>query len=174
MFDRTSYLHNQCVSKQSLRLREFQKLAQMGKVIEPGLPPLHPRSPSTRLQAPVFPAVPHGFSSKMHLFIFSFTCLSSAFDGSAGEESACNVGDVGLIPGLGRSPGEGKGYPLQYSGLGNSMDCIVHGISKSQTRLSDFHFSLFFILGFPGDSDGKESACNAGNPGSIPGTGKIP
>ena len=41
---------------------------------------------------------------------------------SAGREPACNVGDLGLIPGLGRSPGEGKGYPLQYSGLGNSMD----------------------------------------------------
>ena len=50
---------------------------------------------------------------------------------SAGKESACNVGDQGLIPGLGRSPGEGKGYPLQYSGLVNSMDCIVHGIIKS-------------------------------------------
>ena len=47
--------------------------------------------------------------------------------GSAGKESACNVGDLGSIPGLGRSPGEGKGYPLQYSGLENSMDCIVHG-----------------------------------------------
>ena len=46
--------------------------------------------------------------------------------GSAGEESACNVEDLGLIPGLGRSPGEGKGYPLQYSGLENSVDCIVH------------------------------------------------
>ena len=60
--------------------------------------------------------------------------------GSDGKESACNVGDLGLIPGLGRSPGEGKGYPLQYSGLENSMDCIVHGVAKSQTRLSDFHF----------------------------------
>ena len=58
--------------------------------------------------------------------------------GSAGKESACNVGDLGLIPGLGRSPGEGKGYPLQYSGLENSMDCIVHGVAKSQTQLSDF------------------------------------
>ena len=57
--------------------------------------------------------------------------------GSAGKESACNVGDLGLIPGLGRSPGEGKGYSLQYSGLENSMDCIVHGVTKSQTRLSD-------------------------------------
>ena len=47
--------------------------------------------------------------------------------GSTGKESACNVGDLGLIPRLGRSPGEGKGYPLQYSGLENSMDSIVHG-----------------------------------------------
>ena len=60
--------------------------------------------------------------------------------GSAGKESTCNVGGLGLIPGLGRSPGEGNGYPLQYSGLENSMDCIVHGFPKSQTRLSDFHF----------------------------------
>ena len=59
---------------------------------------------------------------------------------SAGKESACNVGDLSSIPGLGRSPGEGKGYPLQCSGLENSMDCIVHGITKSRTRLSDFHF----------------------------------
>ena len=49
------------------------------------------------------------------------------------------MGDLGLIPGLGRSPQEGKGYPLQYSGLENSMDCIVHGVTKNQTRLSDFH-----------------------------------
>ena len=62
------------------------------------------------------------------------------FGGSAGKESACNVGDLGLIPGLGRSPGEGNGYPLQYSGLENSMDCIVHGVTKSRTRLSDFYF----------------------------------
>ena len=46
--------------------------------------------------------------------------------GSAGKESACNAGDLGLIPGLGRFPREGKGYPLQYSGLENSIDCIVH------------------------------------------------
>ena len=46
-----------------------------------------------------------------------------------------------MIPGSGRSPGEGKGYPLQYSGLENSMDHIVHGVSKSQMQLSDFHFS---------------------------------
>ena len=61
--------------------------------------------------------------------------------GSAGKESPCNVGDLGLIPGLGgRSPGEGKAYPLQYSGLENSMDSIAHGVAKSQTPLSDFDF----------------------------------
>ena len=54
-------------------------------------------------------------------------------DSSVGEKSACNVGDLGLIPELGRSPGEGKSYPLQYSGLENSMDCIVHGVAKSRT-----------------------------------------
>ena len=59
--------------------------------------------------------------------------------GSNGKESACNAGDLGSIPGLGRSPGEGKGYPLQYSGLENSMDCIVHGVAKNRTRMSDFH-----------------------------------
>ena len=59
--------------------------------------------------------------------------------GSAGNECTCNVRDLGSIPGLGRSPGEEKGYPLQYSGPENSMDCIVHGVTKSQTQLGDFH-----------------------------------
>ena len=62
--------------------------------------------------------------------------------GSAGKESACSAGDLGLIPGLGSSPGEGNGCPLQYSGLENSMDCLVPGVTKSQTRLSDFHFQI--------------------------------
>ena len=66
--------------------------------------------------------------------------------GSACKESACNVGDLGSVPGLGRSPAEGNGYPLQYSGLENSMDCIVYGVAKSRTQLSDFHFtSLHFF-----------------------------
>ena len=105
---------------------------------------------------------------------------------SSGKESACNAGDPGsipgsgrapgegigypfqyswvsfvaqlvnnppaiqetwgLIPGLERSPGEGKGYPLQYFGLENSMDCIIHGVTKSRTRLSDFHFQDATIL----------------------------
>ena len=67
---------------------------------------------------------------------------------TAGKASACNAGDLGLIPGLGRYPGEGKRYPLQYSGLENSMDrrawqATVHRDAKSRTRLSDF--SLHFI-----------------------------
>ena len=62
--------------------------------------------------------------------------------GSAGKESACNAGDLGLIPGLGRSSGEGKGYPLQYSGLENSIHSMVHGVTKSWTRLSDFHSNV--------------------------------
>ena len=53
--------------------------------------------------------------------------------GLAGKESTCNVGNLGSIPGLGRSPGERKGYLLQDSGLENSMDCIVHGVAESQT-----------------------------------------
>ena len=62
--------------------------------------------------------------------------------GSDSKEPACNPGDLGSIPGLGRSPGKGNGNPLQYSGLGNPMDrgawwAIVHGVTKSQTRLSD-------------------------------------
>ena len=71
--------------------------------------------------------------------------------GSDGKESACNGGDLGLIPGLGRSPGEGNGYPLQYSGLENSMDrggwqTTAHGVAKSQTQLSDFHFHFHFFI----------------------------
>ena len=60
--------------------------------------------------------------------------------GSSGKESACNVGDLGSILDLGRSPGEGNGYPLQYSGLENSMDCIVYAVAKSWTWLSNFHW----------------------------------
>ena len=64
--------------------------------------------------------------------------------GTDGKESACNVGDLGLIPGLGRSTGEGNGNPLQYSCLENSMDkgawqSTAHGVTKSWTRLSTFH-----------------------------------
>ena len=68
--------------------------------------------------------------------------------GSPDNESACNAGDLGSIPGLGRSPGEGKGYPLQYSGLENSMGPIVHGVAKSQTGFCDYHFTSSSIPGW--------------------------
>ena len=74
------------------------------------------------------------WKKKEYMYMYSFP------GSSAGKESTCNVGDLGLIPELGKFPGEGKGYPLQYSGLENSMDCIVHGVAKSQTRLCNFHF----------------------------------
>ena len=77
-------------------------------------------------------------------------------DSSVGKESACNVGDLGLIPRLGRSPREGKGYPFQYSGLENSMDCTVHGVTELDTteklslhhkkRYKDRFNSKFFLL----------------------------
>ena len=66
--------------------------------------------------------------------------------GSAGKEPTCNAGDLGSIPGLGKSPGKGKGYPVQYSGLENSMDYTVHGVTKSRTQLSDFHFHFVLQL----------------------------
>ena len=77
------------------------------------------------------------------LWLIHFTQQFMGFPGgSDGKESACNAGDLGSISGLGRSPGEGNGNPLQYSGLENSMDrrawqAIVHGFAKIQTGLSD-------------------------------------
>ena len=68
----------------------------------------------------------HGILSPVNILL----CFP---DSSVGKESACNAGDPSSIPGSGRSPGEGKGYPLQYSGLENSMDYKVHGVAKSQT-----------------------------------------
>ena len=65
--------------------------------------------------------------------------------GSAGKESACSVRDLGSIPGLGISPGEGNSYPLQYPGLENSMDSIVHGVAKSRTHLSDQVYNISML-----------------------------
>ena len=77
----------------------------------------------------------HHSSKASILWPFSlFHCLALT--------SACIAGDLGSIPGLGRSPGEGKSYPLQYSGLENSMDCTAHEIPRTQTQLSDFHFHI--------------------------------
>ena len=80
--------------------------------------------------------------------------------GSAGKKKfACDAGDLGSIPGLGRYPGEGKGYPFQYSVIENSMDHIGHGVAKSWTRLSNFHFqpeytwiAIFLLIVFPVNS----------------------
>ena len=91
-----------------------------------------------------------------------------------GKESPCNAGDLGSIRGLGRSPGEGNCYPLQYSGLENSMDYIVHGIAKSQIQLSNFHFHFPWVWGFPGGASGKESTCWCRRPGLLPGSGRSP
>ena len=65
--------------------------------------------------------------------------------GSAGKEATCNAGDLSSIPGLRRSPGEGNGYPLQYSGLENSMACTVCGVAKSQSQLHAFHFHFQYL-----------------------------
>ena len=76
---------------------------------------------------------------KIQLYSY-ITIITKGFPGSSdSKESACNAGDLGLIPGLGSSAGEGNGNPLQYAGLENSMVRTVHGVSKSQTQLSDFH-----------------------------------
>ena len=69
-------------------------------------------------------------------------CLLTVLHSSVGKESACNAEDLGWIPGLGTSSGEGKGYPLQNSGLKKAMDCIICGVAKIQTQLSGFHFLL--------------------------------
>ena len=94
-------------------------------------------------------------SSGIHLTV---GWLRGFLGGSAGKESACSVGDLGSIPGLGRSPGEGNGYALQNSGLENSMDSRVHGVAKSPTRLSDFQFQWLRLC-----------ASNAEAAGLIPG-----
>ena len=67
----------------------------------------------------------------MFFVLFKYKHLNVFPCGSAGKESTCNAGDLGLIPGLGRSPGEGESYPLQYSGLENSMDYSIWGLKES-------------------------------------------
>ena len=101
--------------------------------------------------------------------------------GSAGKESACSAGDLGLIPGLGRSPEEVKGYPLQYSGVENSMDRIVHGVAKSRTQLSNWtelswythththtHTLALVVKNLPANAGDLRGA------GLIPGSGRHP
>ena len=94
----------------------------------------------------------HGFLSHAGSFIIVKYVPLRTFGGfpggSDGKASAYIVGDLGSIPGLGRSSGEGNGYPLRYSGLENSTDSIVHGVAKSQTRLSDFHSQGVHLVHF--------------------------
>ena len=83
-----------------------------------------------------------------------FVVIHTVPGSSAGKESTCNAGDLGLNPGLGRCPGEGNGYPLQYSCLKNPMDrgdwrATVHGVAKSQTRLNDWRLLTYFRQGSP-------------------------
>ena len=94
----------------------------------------------------------HWRSNKLPAPVFlGFPC------GSVGKESACNMWDLCSVTGLGRYPGEGKGCPIQYSGLENSMDCTVHRVTESRTQLSNSHFQLikkylnsFLVLSFRG------------------------
>ena len=83
----------------------------------------------------------------IHKIVVYFPMHKGFPDSSVGKESACNSGDPSSIPGSGRSAGEEIGHPLQYSGLESSVDCIiVHGVAKSRTRLSDFHFPVHEVL----------------------------
>ena len=94
----------------------------------------------------VWQSLSPSMSTQMTQF-WSFLMAALGFPcGSAGKESSCNAGDLWSIPGLGRSPGEGKGYPLQYSGLENSMNYIVCGVAKSQTQLSNSRFNGCIIF----------------------------
>ena len=93
-------------------------------------------------------------------FVLLFSLLREGFPcNSAGEESTWNVGDLGSIAGLGRSPGEGKGYPIQYSGLENFTDCIVHRSQRVGGDWVTFTFTFCLRMGFPGGASGKEPTC---------------
>ena len=100
--------------------------------------------------------------------------------GSAGKESARNAGDLGLIPELRRSSGEGKGYLLQYFGLENSTNYIVHSVANSRTQLRNLHFTSLHFTPLQGGTSGKEVACQyrrhkrCSRCGYDPWVGKIP
>ena len=97
--------------------------------------------------------IPTSCQFNIYLHLLKLYLKKGSPGGLDSKESTCNAGDWGSIPGLGRSPGEGNGYPLQHSWLGNPLDreawwATVHGVTKNQTQLSDCHFhflSLFFV-----------------------------
>ena len=112
-----------------------------------------PSQPRDQTRASGLPALAGGF--------FTTSITLGLPGGSAGKESACNARDPGSIPGSGRSPGEGIGYLFQYSDLEkNSMDCIVHGVTKSWTQL---RLSLTQTLESPLDSKEIKSVNPEGN-----------
>ena len=97
--------------------------------------------------------------------------------GSAGKEFACNAGDLGSIPGLGRSSGEGIGYPLQYSWASLVAQLVKNLPAMRETWVQSLGWEDPLEKGIAthsSSSDGKESACNAGDPGLIPGSGRSP
>ena len=100
--------------------------------------PSSPAHPPLHLE--LFTILLFGIDAYITVFHLLNISLKRFPHSSVGKESACNAGDSNSIPGSRRCPGEGKGYPLQYSGLENSMDYIVCGVTKSQTQLSNSHF----------------------------------
>ena len=115
-----------------------------------------------------------GFKSKLKptpVFL-GFPC------GLAGKEFCLQWGRPGFNPWVGKIPWRRERLPVQYSGLENSMNCIIHGVSKNQTRLSDFKkqkregLYIRWKVGFRGGSDSKQSACKSGDLGPIPGSGR--
>ena len=110
------------------------------------------------------------FNCVVYISLIDLCCLFIYCKGfprsSVGKKSACNAGNPGLIAGLGRSAGEGKCYPLQYSGLENSTDYTGHGVTRVRHNWVTF--------AFPGGLDSKESACREGDTGSVPGLGRSP
>ena len=103
------------------------------------------------------PTIEHLSDSQFLIFEMGIIVSQRVSGSSAGKESTYNAGDSGLIPKLGRSTGEGIGYPLQYSSLENSMDYITHGVTKSQTQLSNFHFHLSLKSKLSGKSEQLEA-----------------
>ena len=133
---------------------------------------MHSCSPTQRFpQPPPYSYSPNPSPSPaLHPFLQQVRVYSLGFPhGSAGKESTCYAGDLGSIPGLGRSPGEGKGYPLKHSSLENSMDGIVHGIANDMTewlslsRILILLFVCFIVLGLCCCSDFSLVAASRGS-----------
>ena len=106
-------------------------------------PSLHINFLLSQSRKTIFPELSNRLSLSVHRQSWvMYPYLRGFSGGSAGKESTCNERELSSIPGLERPPGEGTGYPLHYSGLENSMNCIDHGVTKSWTRLSNFYFIL--------------------------------